>query len=746
MKYLFSPAKLNRLVQAGVLALLLAAISPPLLHAEKAGDPTEQSKTLDRSFKGAAVLMSKLLENYHFAKKPIDGEVSSEWLRTYMESLDFAKLYFVEADYKEFFDKYGQSMAKNLYDGEMPLAFAIYQRFLERVDARVSWIEKRLAQPFDFKQNDTFRFDRSESKWPEEAKASDALWETKLKYDLLQDRLSDKPSKDANAEILQRYKRVQKMVHETETEEIVEGYLSALARVYDPHSVYMSPSTLEDFDIAMRLSLVGIGAVLTIDDNGYCTIKEIIKGGPADLDNRLKVNDKITGVAQGEGEFDDVVQMKLRNTVKLIRGKKGTVVRLKVIPAESVDGSTNKEITLVRDEIKITAQQASARLIEMPDAQGKILKLGVVELPSFYGDVDDLANTGGESRSTTKDVAALITRLKESNMDGLVLDLRNNGGGLLTEAVELVGLFIDNGPVVQVQDNRGQKQVYDDATKGALYGGPLIVLTNKFSASASEIVAGALQNYGRALIIGDSSTHGKGSVQTVQPLSRLMSPLGGGNSNAGAIKLTTAMYFLPSGDSTQNRGVIPDLMLPSPNDFIERSESSLPHSLPWVETSPARFTRTNGISPQLIGDLKKRSNDRLGSSEFCSVLNQQISVLKERMESKTVSLNLDTRKKEKKDDEARKKELEAARKKLASNKLAELYITLQNLKGTAEAPDVSSYKPKEDADEEEAPADISASADFHLRETLNILSDYIQMMRKPGQDPALASTSTAPSS
>ena len=571
-----------------------------------------------------AILVQKLLQDHHFAGKPLTEEKARDWIRAYMEALDYNHAFFLETDLKAYQDNYAPALAKLTQRGDITPAYEIFSGFNDRVRERLDWIKRRLTLPFDFSTEQTYEIDRTRVNWPADRAAADELWERRLKFDLLREKLVSKTSggtekgekkkeEDPLTTVTKRYDRLLKNLEDYDNEEISQLYLTALASLYDPHSSYMSASTLEDFSIGIKLALVGIGAVLSSED-GYCVIKELVPGGPADLDGRLKVGDKIVGVAQGEGHFEDIVDMKLRNAVKKIRGPKNSVVRLQVIPVGSSAGEL-REIQITRDEVKLSAQQASATIydlpkfgsagpsvvqsvqpppsvpettslwdslknkvagkkeekasvvpVEIPAKKADAWRIGVIDLPSFYGEVagtDSAASGNGATpRSTSQDVELILQQLNRAGVDGVILDLRKNGGGLLDEAVSLTGLFIDQGPVVQVKDGKGTVIQRTDDNPGALYRGPLLVMVGRRSASASEIVAGALQNYQRAIIMGEKSTHGKGTVQAVVELGKFLQRPDQSQPKAGAMKLTIQKFYLPNGHSTQNRGVIPDISIP----------------------------------------------------------------------------------------------------------------------------------------------------------------------------------------
>jgi carboxyl-terminal processing protease len=691
---------------------------------------------VDPQYRQVAFYVSRFLQEEHFARRPIDEALAKEWVEAYLKDLDYNRMFFLQSDVDEFQKKFSPTIAADLKRGEISPALDIFKVFEKRLSDRMAWVSGRLKQPFDLTKDESYTPDRTKAAWPKDAADAGALWERRLKNEFLSEKLgwADKKTTDTPAQRLQkRYERFAKNVDEMDAAEVIEFYLTALARTYDPHSQYLSPDTLEDFVIGMKNSLFGIGAVLTVED-GYCKIKEIMPGGPADMDKRLKVNDRIVAVAQGKEEYADIVDMRLRNAVKLIRGPKGSEVRLKVIPADS-DDSVRTEISLQRNEIKITNQRAKAQIIDLP-ASGTVpaMKVGVIALPSFYGDID--RKEGGESSTTTEDVRRLLEELKKAQVGGVVLDLRNNGGGLLSEAVLLTGLFIDRGPVVQVKDSRGRKQVLEDTDRGTAYDGPLVVLTNKMSASASEIAAGALQNYGRALVIGDKSTHGKGTVQTVQEIGRYLGGLTGGTPNAGAVKLTVQKFYLPNGHSTQMRGVIPDISLPTPNDYLELGEDRLPHALPWDEITGEKFAKDTVIAtdlPQLI----RRSKDRIAASPEFAELNKDIERLRQRLEHPEVSLVEKTRVKERLEDKDRIKLREAAIKKLALAGPQVVRLSFNADEGIKTTTgEEKEDKPATDDDEDgnlnkRLTGSEQFAADLHLQETLNILRDFIQMEKKP---------------
>lgn len=745
-----------------------------------------------------AILVQKLLQDHHFAGKPLTEDKAREWIRAYMEALDYNHAFFLESDLRAYQDNYAPALAKLTQRGDITPAYEIFAGFNDRVRERLDWIKRRLTLPFDFSTEQTYEIDRTRVNWPADQAAADDLWERRLKFDLLREKLvaktateSAKPTKDQPekkkdedpvATVTKRYDRLVKNLDDYDNEEISQLYLTALASLYDPHSSYMSASTLEDFSIGIKLALVGIGAVLSSED-GYCVIKELVPGGPADLDGRLKVGDKIVGVAQGEGPFEDIVDMKLRNAVKKIRGQKNTVVRLQVIPVGSAAGEL-REIQITRDEVKLSAQQASATIydlpksgsatpvavqtvqpaeppsppslwdslknkvagkkdgkahvatVEIPEKKADAWRIGVVDLPSFYGEVagtDSAASGHGATpRSTSQDMELILKQLNQAGVDGIILDLRKNGGGLLDEAVSLTGLFIDQGPVVQVKDGKGTVIQRTDDSPGVLYQGPLLVMVGRRSASASEIVAGALQNYQRAIVMGEKSTHGKGTVQAVVELGKFLQRPDQTQPKAGAMKLTIQKFYLPNGHSTQNRGVIPDISIPSPLDHMKIGESDLPNPLPWDEIQAARFQPLS-INPSVEAILKDKSRERLSTDPDVAFLQQDIEKIRTRLETGTISLNETRRLEEKKVDDQRNEQRKKIEERIQQILEPTIHLVIDPKKDTAIATDKNPKKKKatleESADgETEGVTDaVDLAETLELREGLRIMTDWLTL-------------------
>jgi len=727
-----------------------------------------------------------LLENFHYAQKFINQSQAEKVLEGFMEDLDYNHVFFLKQDREEMVSKYASRLERSLRRGDLDAAYDIYQRYEERFLSRIDWVLERLAGEFDFEGEAEYVVDREEFPWLESVEIADELWEKRIKYEMLFDILNDEEKTDAIETINKRYERLKKNLLDLESSDIQEIFLTTLTQMFDPHSTFLSSDTLEDFSISMSLSLVGIGAIL-VQDEGYCTIRELIPGGPAELDGRMRAGDKIVLVAQEGEEPIDVIDMGLRKIVKMIRGEKATTVFLTVIPSDAADPSSREMIDIVRDEVKITASRASANVFQLPINEEEELPIGVIQLPSFYGDLS-IAD-GGTPTSTTKDVAELIGKLQEEDIRGLILDLRNNGGGLLTEAIDLTGLFIKTGPVVQVRNSRGFIRRDWDRDEDIAYGGPLIVLVSRYSASASEIVAGALQYYDRALIVGDKSTHGKGTVQAVFEIDKLASPSFFNDKPTGAAKLTIQKFYLPNGKSTQNKGVISDIALPSINEFLEIGEADLDHSMLWDEIKPVNWSQKSGdlkfdpIDELLKNQLTSLSETRQNELEEFAFLKESIEFFKEKQELKAYSLNLVKRKEQKELDkefrdllETRQTELEKlnfisteitltevedAKKTEESKESAdednpqstfsspigisesekEFQTELGEIKDTLSGPEIAqnveTETPADESseDSEEDSEEDGPHLDIHLRETLRILSDWIY-----AQDPEMKDT------
>lgn len=698
---------------------------------------TAAAATQDRDFKTTPVMkqetrtLVQLLEAYHYNKDAVTPADYPQLITDYMkEGLDPFRLFFTAEDEKQFRNQFGPRVETDLaYLGNIDTAFAIFRAYEDRVKARTSWVFEELKHPYDFSAEEFYAPDRSKSDFPANATEADDLWRRRIKYEILQDLLGKKSQEEAKTTIRKRYERMLKNVGDIEPLDVQEMFLSSFTRMYDPHSAYFSSDTLQDFSIQMKLSLIGIGAVLGIEDDGNCVVKEVKAGSPADLSAQIHTNDKIVAVQQSGGESIEVIGMKLRRIVDMIRGPKGTKVTLTVLPHDAVDASKTKQVHIVRDLIKLDESRATAAIYDLPGENNTAVPVGVITLNSFYGPSED-AQTTENKNAATQDVAELIGKLKTQGIKALVIDLRRNGGGLLSEAVDLTGLFIDRGPVVQVRDSLGRLQVDSDTDTTISYAGPLAVLTSRFSASASEIFAGAMQNYGRAVIIGDSTTHGKGTVQAVLEMKNYLPRLSQGLGNTGAAKLTVQKFYLPNGSSTQKHGVTPDITLPSIDDFLPIGESDLPHALIWDEIKSVPF-EGKALARTFVQPLLAASRERQHTLEEFAYLNKSIDWFKERQEQKNVSLNLSQRQVLKQTDGDFKKAMDAERERLAQANYTSREIKLDSVLKTAGPAPKEPAAADDEGDTDALDADTKAKLDVHLRETLRVVSDVLRLNLDP---------------
>ena len=601
--------------------------------------------------------VTKLLKREHLLRRPLDDEASKRCLNLFLEALDPWKMYFLQSDIDSF-KKHETELDDMLLDRDVSFAFDVYEVFLKRVDERLKTIESLLSETPDFTKDEELLIDRDVAEWPKTAEEAAEKWRKRIKYDLLILKTEDEEltGEAAVDKLRRRYESFAKRMHQTDNDELLEMFLTAMTNSFDPHTSYMSADTLKNFEIAMSLELEGIGASLKSED-GVTVIHKIIRGGAADKDGRLKPKDKIIAVAQGkDGEFEDIVDMKLQDVVGQIRGKRGTTVRLKVV---SVDDPKPKVIDIVRAKIELKDSEAKGEVFEAglkPDRTP--YRIGVIDLPSFYMDMAGARRGQSDYKSTTRDVREILDGFREKGVDAVILDLRANGGGSLTEAINLTGLFIDEGPVVQVKDADGRVHPYFDIDAGTAWDGPLVVVISKFSASASEILAGAIQDYGRGLIVGDHATHGKGTVQSLTDLGREIFHMP--NSPAmGALKITMQQFYRPNGDSTQKRGVLSDVELPSLTTHLDVSESDLDYPVDFDQVKRLRFPALGKVTAAIVDAIKKKSDERVAQSEDFKKLQKKIDRYMEQKERKTVTLNekkfLAERKEVNADEEEKKK-------------------------------------------------------------------------------------------
>jgi carboxyl-terminal processing protease len=728
---------LIRLPRRSIMIAALALVVPALFGADRKFTTPDSVETEARA-------LIELLQRFHYNRDNVRSSDYAEVIPDYMTALDPPHMFFLASDEDEFAARYGKSVYDNVaLLGNIDPAYDIFNAYQDRAQKRVQWIYDELKKNFDFTTDETYAADRTKSPWPATLDAADDLWRRRLKYELILEMLNKKSLDQAKEIVRKRYERVLKGIGELDEGNLAEIYLRTITQLYDPHSEYLGAETFEDFDIQMKLQLVGIGAMLGSDDEDYCEVKELVPGGPADLGHQLKPKDRIISVAQDGEEPVEVIGMKLTKIVSMIRGTKGTRVHLVVQPADDADPSQRKEIVITRDVVNLNSSRAKAAVFQVPGADGQPVPLGVITLSAFYGAGDDGSPT--EKNTASEDVARLIGQLKQAGVQGLVLDLRNNGGGFLSEAVNVAGLFLPPGPVVQVKESDGEDQVdYDNAPKVA-YDGPLAVLVNRFSASASEIVAGALQNYGRAIVVGDKATHGKGTVQQVIEMKNLSQALAFSPAKTGAAKITIQKFYLPNGSSTQLRGVNSDIVLPSADDFLPIGETDLPHALVWDQIPGTPF---NGkpLDQKFVDRLREDSINRQNSLEEFDYLRKNVDHFKDRYEEKLVSLNIDDRRKGQQADDAFKKEMDAEKALLAKNDYPYKEFLLgppppktvaEPKKAPAPAASIAPPSPKahddidddddDDSDDSSADSDAYGKVDVELREALRILNDAVTL-------------------
>ena len=587
----------------------------------------------DRTQRIASLNITELLKRHHYSKDVGNQDRSSKMYEGYLKMLDPARMYFTQEDLSEF-KPWKKNFANKLREGDLEPGYFMYKRQLTRLDQYLTFALAKLAKgvdSIDFTLDESLETDREKAPWAKNEAELQELWRKRLKDEVLRLKLASKEPKAIEELLTKRYKNQQKRLQQTRSEDVFQTYVNAFSQTYDPHTNYLSPDNAENFDINMSLSLEGIGAVLQ-GDNEHVKIVRLVPSGPADKSKQLAPADKIIGVAQGNKEMVDVIGWRLDEVVKLIRGKKGSTVRLEVIPASNAPNDlSSKTVTIVRESVKLEEQAAQKSILNL-EHEGKPFKLGIIEIPAFY--IDFKAYRAGDPnyKSTTRDVRKLLAELQQEQVDGLVIDLRNNGGGSLQEATELSSLFIPQGPSVLVRNNDGRVDVLEDDNKGVFYQGPMAVLVNRLSASASEIFAGAIQDYHRGLIIG-GQTFGKGTVQTIQPL------------NHGELKFTIAKFYRVSGQSTQHQGVLPDISYPAEYNTKEIGESALPEAMPWDSIKPAINLDPDPFKPYLK-TLEKRHAQRTKHNPDFVFSHERLALSKALMKDTVVSLNEEKRRAE----------------------------------------------------------------------------------------------------
>ena len=749
------------------------------------------SAKAETDFGQVSMYVAQMLQRHHYGQQAFDDEVSKRLLENYLNYLDFTHLYFTQEDVDGFREKYSTTLDDRILLRDISPAKEIYDAYEARVKERFAMLESVLKdETFEFKSDETIFRSRKDKPWPADDEDADRVWRNLIENNLLEEHISAIAKKEADEErrrkaaekkakqeaegaapdadrdtakadpsedpeavedeprkpeeektpqerILKRYEQVLRDLEDTDEEEVANFFLSSLAQAYDPHSEYFSQSELENFEIGMKNELVGIGALLSKDEGGAAEIQGLVVGGPADKGGELKPFDRIVGVGQGlEGEMIDVTFMKLQKIVELIRGKKGTTVRLEVNPADADDPGITTEIVIRRETVKLKDKLANAELIEVPGAGGKgdPRRLGWVNLSSFYADME------GGTTSTTEDIQRLVERLKKEDVEGLILDLRGNPGGSLEEAINLTGLFIPRGPVVQQKDWTGETSYRSSRNSKPIYDGPVVVLTDRSSASASEILAAALQDYGRAVIAGETSSFGKGTVQTIMPVARYM-PFFSDKERAGALKVTIQKFYRIAGGSTQLKGVVPDLIFPSIRDALDIGEGALDNPLEYDEIEPRTYDMAVQ-HPLPVEEMRARFESRIaGNPEFQYTVEDH-DRLRKRIDDNTVSLNLESRLKEREESKARRDARDEARRarnreieKAGGDDLYQIYkLTLDNV----DLPELVAAEDFSDEDstgmrmgkskeEEEDDAGFPYDMEPQKLEALNILQDLIDL-------------------
>ncbi len=594
-----------------------------------------------------------MVEAQHMLQQPINDAISSRLLDRHINDRDPQKLYFLQSDVDQF------SGLRNQLDdlvkaGNVDFATNLWKLYLRRLDERMEVAHKLVDAPHDFTVQESMGIEPKELPWCTTSEELDERWRKRVKYDLLILKLEKTEDAEARKRLHRRYKTIRESFAQTEIDEVIEQYLTALCESFDPHSSYMAPRTLNDFRIQMALKLDGIGAALRGED-GYTTVQSIVPGGAAADDGRLKAGDKILAVSNEKGEMVDVVEMKLTKVVDYIRGKAGTKVKLQI---QKAGGTATETIELTRKTVPLTSSEVKGEIIQTSDRiKGTSGRIGIIKIPSFYRDFNGADNGVEDFKSTSRDVRKVLDDFQAKGVDAVVVDLRTNGGGALTEAIEVSGLFIDQGPVVQVKDQRNKIKQLDDEEPGVAWRGPLVVVINRLSASASEIFAGVIKDYRRGIIVGDRTTHGKGTVQSVMNVgSNGFGFLGGNSEEQGAIKLTIQQFYRVNGDSTQNLGVPADVSYPSLLDHMDLGESFLDYAMKFDRIAPANLAALRAVTPELVASLRERSKKRVGANADFQKIESEIARFLDRKQRKTISLNEEELKKERIEEENKEKE------------------------------------------------------------------------------------------
>ena len=641
--------------------------------------------------------VTKIFSGYHYRKFGLNDSLSNKMYENYLNEIDRAKLYFLASDVQSF-EKYRNQLDESLSNGDLTAAYDMYNTFRKRYRERSAYIDKLLTKPaFDFTVDESFNTDREKVAWAKTPDELNEVWRKLIKNEALELRISGKADSSIVTLLKDRYKNRERNLGRFRSEQVFQMYMNAFCEVLDPHTRYFSPADSDRFKQDMYQALEGIGAVLREDGN-YIKVVEVVPGGPAFKDKRLKKDDRIIGVAQGdEGKYEDIVGWYVDDAVKKIKGAKGTVVRLQVLAADALPSDPPKEIRLAREKVNLQTSRAKKEVVTITQNKHDY-KIGIIQIPSFYRDFESAGKRDKDFASTTRDVQKLLDSLKAENVEGVVIDLRNNGGGSLTEAISLTGLFISKGPVVQVREQTGETEVQADLNPEVNYDGPLAVLTNRFSASASEIFAAAIQDYKRGIVLGEQ-TYGKGTVQTMVDLNQWIKD----SDKLGQINITVAKFYRINGSSTQRKGVSPDIEFPSAFSAAEYGESSQPTALPWDQIATTRYDLTKYLNEKQVEKLREKYQQRLKNEPELKTFVDELELFRKARENTVVSLQ----------ETKRKKEREEAEKKRQA---------LKKLETEDEDDDETSVATK--------PAD-KKKKDIYMIETERILADYIALIKSP---------------
>lgn len=662
----------------------------------------------------ASNIATRFLTNFHYKKTRLDDDLSEQIFDNYLELLDPNRIYFLQSDV-DAFERFRHQMDDALRHSDLHSAFEMFNVYTDRVLDRAAYARQRVKEPFDFTIDEDYQYDREDEPWARNRTELDELWRKRVKNDYLRLKLTDKEPEAIVETLTDRYDNLDRRIRELNSDDVFQFFMNAFAAAIEPHTAYLSARSSENFEISMKLSLEGIGALLG-RENEYTSISRVVPGGPAAKDGRLQAGDRITAIGQGnDGKMVDVIGWRVDDVVELIRGPKDTVVRLEVLPEEEPVGGATKVIDIVRDEVKLEEQAARSEIIEVPqDETGEnVVKIGIIDLPVFYLDFNGRAQNKPDYRSSTRDVRRLIGELEEQGVAGIVIDLRNNGGGSLLEATTLTGLFIDKGPVVQVRNSSGRISMEEDVESGMAWDGPLAVLVNRYSASASEIFAAAIQDYGRGVVVGET-TFGKGTVQSLLDLNDYASA---DRPGLGQLKLTMAQFFRVNGGSTQNRGVVPDIAFPSAGDPEDYGERSLDNALPWTRIDPARFETAGDLS-QLVAVAQSRYRERIVDDQEFAWLQDDIAEFNEHANEKSISLLESEGRKRIERREAKKKEREGV-----DGAVAPL-VDEDSVLATADA-ELDEFD--EGVDDEAETDEEDEGPDLLLRETARIVADMAEL-------------------